>query len=186
MQRLAKKIDLGILSKIFKNNRLDFYCNKDGKPIFYRTTGGRYFKIITNHSTGSTQETPIFVDEKLYSSIGCILSSTLFWYFLQIYTDGLHIKDYEIKNFPIPELKDKDIQELEKIYDLYLEDINKNAIIHEAKSYNVPTYKEYKIVKSFNYIQQIDDIVCKLYGLTNKETDYIKNYEIEYRLRDIE
>ena len=184
--KIGEKIDLSILEKIFKNKKLENYCNDNGKPIYYRTTGGRYFKIITNHSTGSTQETPIFLDEKLYSSIGCILSSTLFWYFLQIYTDGLHIKDYEIKNFPIPKLTDNDIKKLEQIYEKYLEDIDKNAITHEAKSYNVATFKEYKIVKSFDYIRQIDDIVCKLYGLTDEETHYIKNYEIEYRLRDTE
>ncbi len=184
--KIGEKIDLSILEKIFKNKKLESYCNDNGKPIYYRTTGGRYFKIITNHSTGSTQETPIFLDEKLYSSIGCILSSTLFWYFLQIYTDGLHIKDYEIKNFPIPNLTDDDIKKLEQIYEQYLEDIDKNAITHEAKSYNVATFKEYKIVKSFDYIRQIDDIVCKLYGLTDEETNYIKNYEIEYRLREEE
>lgn len=184
--KISEDIDLKILEKLFSNKPLEAYCNESGKPVFYRTTGGRYFNVITNRSTGSTQETPIFLDEKLYSSIGCILSSTLFWYFLQIYTDGLHIKDYEIKNFPIPNLTDDDIKKLEQIYEQYLEDIDKNAITHEAKSYNVATFKEYKIVKSFKYVQQIDDIVCKLYGLTDEETNYIKNYEIEYRLRDTE
>ena len=184
--KISESIDLNILEKIFNHQLLESYCDEKGKPIYYRTTGGRYFNVITNQITGSTQETPIFVDEKLCSSIGCILSSTLFWYFLQIYTDGLHIKDYEIKNFPIPKLTDKDIVKLENIYELYLEDIDRNAIVHETKSYNVKTFKEYKIVKSFSYVQQIDDIVCKLYGLTDEETNYIKNYEIEYRLRDVE
>ena len=184
--KISEDTDLKILEKVFSNRPLETYCSENGKPIYYRTTGGRYFNVITNRSTGSTQETPICLDEKLYSSIGCILSSTLFWYFLQIYTDGLHIKDYEIKNFPIPKLTDNNIQELENIYEQYLKDIDKNAITHEAKSYNVATFKEYKIVKSFDYIRQIDDIVCKLYGLTDEETNYIKNYEIEYRLREEE
>lgn len=184
--KISEDTDLKILEKVFSNRPLEAYCSENGKPVYYRTTGGRYFNVITNRSTGSTQETPICLYEKLYSSIGCILSSTLFWYFLQIYTDGLHIKDYEIKNFPIPNLTDDDIKKLEQIYEQYLEDIDKNAITHEAKSYNVATFKEYKIVKSFDYIRQIDDIVCKLYGLTDEETDYIKNYEIEYRLRDTE
>lgn len=184
--KVGEKIDLDILAKLFNNEPLEKFCNDSGKPIYYRTTGGRYFKIITNHSTGSTQETSILIDDKLCLSIGCILSSTLFWYFLQIYTDGLHIKDYEIKNFPIPKLTDNDIKCLKQIYEQYSEEIDKNAKIHEAKSYNVATFKEYKISKSFDIIRQIDDIVCKLYRLTKEETNYIKNYEIEYRLRDTE
>lgn len=185
--KIGNSIDRDILQKIFKCQGLENYCDENSTDcIYYRTTGGRYFKIITDYSTGSTQETPIKLKNGLNSSIACILSSTLFWYFLQIYTDGLHIKDYEIKNFPIPELSSKNINELEKIYSEYKTDIEQNAIIHEAKSYNIATFKEYKIVKSFNIIQQIDDIVCRLYDLNEEETEYIKNYEIEYRLRDIE
>ena len=185
--KISENIDRNILEKIFSNKTLETFCEeKDGLPIYYRTTGGRYFNVITNHSTGSSKEKDIFLNSKYASAIGCILSSTLFWYYIQIYSNGLDLKDYEIKTFPIPNLTDNDIQKLESIYELYLEDINKNAITHEAKSYNVSTFKEFKIVKSFNYVQQIDDIVCKLYGLTDEETNYIKNYEIEYRLRDVE
>ena len=176
--KIGEKIDLSILEKIFKNKKLESYCNNNGNPIYYRTTGGRYFKIITNRSTGSNKERGIGIDEKYTSAIGCILSSTLFWYYVQVYSNGLDLKDYEIKNFPIPNLTDDDIKKLEQIYEQYLEDIDKNAITHEAKSYNVATFKEYKIVKSFDYIRQIDDIVCKLYGLTDEE--------IEYRLREEE
>ena len=184
--KISEDIDLKILEKLFSNKPLEAYCNESGKPVFYRTTGGRYFNVITNRSTGSNKERGIGIDEKYTSAIGCILSSTLFWYYVQVYSNGLDLKDYEIKNFPIPNLTDDDIKKLEQIYEQYLEDIDKNAIIHEAKSYNVATFKEYKIVKSFDYIRQIDDIVCKLYGLTDEETNYIKNYEIEYRLRDME
>lgn len=182
--KIGEKIDLNILSKIFNNTKLESYCDKNGKAIYYRTTGGRYFKIITNYSTGSNKERIININYKYTTAIGCILSSSLFWYYVQIYSNGLDLKDYEIKNFPIPKLSDEDIKKLEKIYKLYLDDIEKNVIVHNAKSYNISIYKEYKIVKSFNLIKQIDEIVCKLYGLTEEETNYIKNYEIEYRLSD--
>jgi len=31
-------------------------------------------------------------------------------------------------------------------------------------------------------IDRINDLICPLYGLTSEETDFIKNYEIEFRL----
>ena len=31
-------------------------------------------------------------------------------------------------------------------------------------------------------IDEIDDYICPLYGLTQEETDFIKNYELEFRL----
>lgn len=58
-------------------------------------------------------------------------------------------------------------------------DIDKNKISHT-------NFNEYKILKSFAIVQRIDDIVCKLYGLNDEETNYIKNYEIEYRINDTE
>lgn len=30
----------------------------------------------------------------------------------------------------------------------------------------------------------LDDLICPLYGLSKEETDFIKNYEIEFRLDD--
>ena len=42
--------------------------------------------------------------------------------------------------------------------------------------------KEYKIVRSKTIIDEIDDYICPLYGLTEEETDFIKNYELEFRL----
>ena len=177
--KISEKIDIDVLSKIFKNPNLETYCDNKGKAIYYRTTGGRYFKVITDYSTGSNKENSINISEKYASAIGCILSSTLFWYYVQIYSNGLDLKYYEVKKFPIPNLTNKNIQELESIYKQYLIDIDKNKIIHS-------NFNEYKIVKSFNYIQKIDDLVCKIYRLTDEETHYIKNYEIDYRLNDKE
>lgn len=56
-----------------------------------------------------------------------------------------------------------------------------------SKKYPVlATYreKEYKLRKSKHLIDKLDDLICPLYGLTKEETDFIKNYEIEFRLDD--
>ena len=99
------------------------------------------------------------------------------------------MKSYEIESFGFPDLDDKTISDLEESYSDYLIDIEKNANIRittEKSSYNVPEFKEYKIGKSKHLIDQIDDIICPLYGLTPEETEFIKNYEIEFRLSDSE
>ena len=56
----------------------------------------------------------------------------------------------------------------------------------EGSSYNVSSFKEYKIGKSKPIIDRIDDLICPLYGLTKEETEFIKNYEIQFRLSDEE
>ena len=185
--KISYNIERNILTKIL-NQKTIYQCfSEKGSPIYYRAAGGRYFKVVTNYSTGSSAEKMLLFSSKLSNSIGGILSSNLSFWFYQIYSDNLNWKSYEIENFTIPYLSDKDIVALEKLYQKYLADIENNArnkTVTEASSYHINEFKEYKIQKSKHIIDQIDDLICPLYGLTQEETDFIKNYEIEFRLSD--
>ena len=183
--KISLPIGLSILKKIFAHTPLKKYENKQGKPIYYRTTGGRYFKVVTNYPTGSTKEKPIHYRDSYADSIGCILSSNLSFWFYQIYSNNLDWKSYEIENFTIPNLSVENIDFLNKLYARYLKDIEANAnnrTTSGESSYNVDSFKEYKIVRSKSIIDEIDDYICPLYGLTKEETEFIKNYELEFRM----
>jgi hypothetical protein len=185
--KISDSIECNILQKLRTNNKLGPYIKESGAPIYYRTTGGRYFKVVTNYPTGSTKEKSIFFDKDIASSIGCILSSNLSFWFYQIYSNNLDWKGYEIAEFYLPKLTTSDIQQLEALYKEYLDDIERNANVRktsEESSYNVSQFKEYKIGKSKAIIDKIDDLICPLYGLTKEETEFIKNYDIEFRLTD--
>jgi hypothetical protein len=104
--KISYPIERDILIKTFKQDKaLSEMQKTNGKALYYRTTGGRYFKVITNYPTGSTQEKEILFDKKYYNTIGAILSSNLFFWFYQIFSDNLHIKQYEIGSFKIPSSK---------------------------------------------------------------------------------
>ena len=187
--KISYEIEKDILQKIFSKQKISAFVKKEGSPIYYRSAGGRYFKVVTNYSTKSSTETKILLEAKIADSIGCILSSSLSFWFYQIYSDNLSWKSYEIENFTVPNLSNENIVALEKLYQEYLTDIEKNANIratNEASSYHISEFKEYKIQKSKHLIDQIDDLICPLYGLTQEETNFIKNYEIEFRLSDNE
>ena len=174
-----------ILDKVWNQTMLASYVREDGNPIYYRTTGGRYFKIVTNYSTGSTKEKAILFEKKLANAIGCILSSNLsFWYY-QIISNNLDWKSDELLSFTIPNLADEQIDILDKLYDEYQKDVEVHANVRQSSGdskYNVSEFKEYKIVKSKAIIDRIDDYICPLYGLTPEETEFIKSYELEFRM----
>ena len=68
------------------------------------------------------------------------------------------------------------------MYGNYLKDIEENAKKRITTKYaHIDTFKEYKIRKSKKYIDAIDDIIGPLYGLNEKEIEFIKNYEIKFR-----
>ena len=115
----------------------------------------------------------------------CILSSNVSVCALLTKADNLNWKSYEIENFTIPNLTTENIAFLNKLYARYLKDIEANAnnrTTSGESSYNVDSFKEYKIVRSKSIIDEIDDYICPLYGLTKEETEFIKNYELEFRM----
>ena len=141
--------------------------------------------MVTNYSNGSSAERAIYFDKKYADAIGCILSSNLSFWFYQIYSDNLNWKSYEIENTPIPPLSDDVIEQLNQLYEEYLADIEANANKRQTtgkSSYTVDSFKEYKIGKSKAIIDKIDDLICPLYGLSSEETEFVKGYELEFRM----
>lgn len=183
--KIGLPIEKNILDKILKFPTISSYQRCDGKPIYYRFAGGRYFKVITNYSTHSSAERSLTLDRMFTDSIGCILSSNLSFWFYQIYSDNLNWKDCEINSVPIPPLNDNQISFLEALYDKYLQDIESKANIRQSSgnsTYNVSQFKEYKIVRSKKIIDEIDDYIGPLYGLSSDEIEFVKNYELNFRL----
>jgi hypothetical protein len=184
--KIGLQIEKDILNKLKPFKTLeDYKVDSDGAPIVYRFAGGRYFKVVTNYLTGSSAERTLLLNSKYANAIGCILSSNLSFWLYQIYSDNLNWKDGEISSMPIPELTDSNILYLNKLYEEYLADIEQNANVRKSSgssAYHVSEFKEYKIVKSKAIIDRIDDYIAPLYGLTDEERDFVKFYELDFRL----
>ncbi|MCL2744143.1 MAG: N-6 DNA methylase [Planctomycetaceae bacterium] len=184
--RISESIEKRILKKVFAfKTNIGSLLQEDGKPIYYRKSGNRYFLTITNYPTESNEERPLYFDKKIADSIGAILSSSFFFWFYQVYSDYRHLKNYEIEFFPIPvdRLTPDVTSRIERIYKRYLRDIEKNVREHQTEAYSkITSFKEYKIRYSKSIIDEIDDIICPLYGLTGEERDFIKNYELKFRI----
>lgn len=184
--KIGSQVEIDILKKLRLFNSIsDYMVSTGGKPIFYRFAGGRYFKVVTNYTTNSSAERTLLLKEKYADAIGCVLSSSLSFWFYQIYSDNLNWKDCEITSFPMPCYTDEQIYYLNNLYQKYLIDIENNINNRKTSAnstYNVSHFREYKIVKSKSIIDEIDDYICPLYGLTDEECDFIKNYELEFRM----
>jgi len=186
--KISLDIEKNILNKIFSNDtKIGDLLKSKGKSIYYRFAGGRYYKVVTNYSTGSSAERAIIFDKSIANSIAAILSSNLYFWFYQIFSDNLNLKSYEIEVFGIPLNKFNETvkEKLESVYSEYLKDIERNANVRLTEKYaNIDSFKEYKIGKSKHIIDKIDDIIGPLYGLTKEEINFIKKYEINFRMQD--
>ncbi len=185
--KVGTESEVSILAKLLSSGKriIDYY-DEDGNDVYYRAAGGRYFNVVTNYPTFSSAEKSFKC--RYANLIGLILSSSYFYFYQQVYTDGLNLKRSEIENYPLPFLESipqKQITNLENLYKRYLTDIEKNASVRQtsaSSTHHIESFKEYKIVRSKFIIDEIDDYIGPLYGLTQEEIDFIKNYEIEFRM----
>ena len=187
--KLGSIEEFNIIKKLYEsgNTVQNYVDKKSNKSVYYRSSGGRYFNVITPYPRGSSKEVALSVNPKYQMAIGAILSTSIFWMWQQVYTNGLDIKQSEIRGFPLPRLNnisEFELTEVETLYSEYLDDIETNVITHSSNSYVVSSFKEYKLVKSISLINKLDDIIGKIYGLTEEQISYIKNYEINVRISE--
>ncbi|MCL2117863.1 MAG: BREX-1 system adenine-specific DNA-methyltransferase PglX [Planctomycetaceae bacterium] len=184
--KISLSIEKRILKKLFakKHTPIRDLLDNNGTPVYYRSSGGRYYNVMTNYPTGSTKEKSLCFDKQITSVIGAVLSSGLFWWYQQVYSNSLDLKSYEIESFPVPvdAFTAPVCDKIERLYEQYLQDMERHAVEHATKKYkHITTYKEYKLRYSKHLIDAIDDVVCPLYDLTEQECEFIKKFELRFR-----
>ena len=183
--KISEPIEKELLRKLLPMKNVGDYKVSDGKKIYYRSTGGRYFKVVTNYSTGSSKEKELELSPLYANAIGCILSSNLAFWFYQVYSNNLDWREGEISAMPVPNMNETQIRSLNDLYAVYLSDIERNVNIRQTSgdsSYLMDSFREYKIVKSKAIIDEIDDLLAPMYGLSKSELQFVKNYELEFRM----
>ncbi len=118
---------------------------------------------------------------------GCLINSTLFYWFYSAFSDCEHINDALIRDFRIP-------PEPNPSNWVVLESRLAKSQKHHALRKTILTKQGHKIEydemdapKSKTIIDEIDTLLARHYGFTDEELDFIINYDIKYRLgRDAE
>ena len=161
--------------------------------IYYRHTGGLYWKIFTNfapkfHGDGAkqnsqTQTSFSMLEKDHVLSLIASLSSDVFWWYYTIASNLRDMSPYDINHFPIitEMLNDSALQNLGN---KYMQDLKKNSemLTRHQKSTGTTQTQQFKISKSKTIIDEIDKIIAKHYGFSEEELDYIVNYDYKYRM----
>ena len=200
--KIGHSIELRILSKLFsKQKRIESYkanFREQGNKLFYRNTGGLYWRIFTDYQpyfaqngqrmSSSTESTISLKNKEIVSLIAGTLNSNLYWFFYVIFSSFHHVNPVDILEFPIDvdemELKEKNLL-LDASIKL-LDDMNSKSEIRQRVHKGGSTSKIQTFIpsRSKRFVDEIDNILMKHYELSNVELDYIINYDIKYRLAD--
>lgn len=161
--------------------------------VYYRTTGGLYWKVFTDFAPAfrvegraghSSREAGFTLAraEHVHPAIA-LLSSSLFWWWYTIRSNGRDLNPSDIQSFPVPPavLGDPDLARLGAAY---LDDLKRNSAItvrHQKQTGRTET-QSFKVRKSKPLLDEIDRVLARHYGFTDAELDFLIHYDIKYRM----
>jgi len=113
---------------------------------------------------------------------GCLINSTLFYWFYSAFSDCEHINDALIRDFRIPsESNPSDWIALESRLAESQKRYARRKTILTKQGHKIE-YDEMDAPQSKPIIDEIDTVLAAHYGFTAEELDFILNYDIKYRM----
>lgn len=175
--KLGNIIDSNIYDKITRHrNELIKMLDKGNDPIYLNMRAAFWIKAFLNLHSGSEYKEFKCQNSNYANFCMCLLNSSLFWWYWICVSDCWHITRKELIGFKVPVIND-------------FETTNRLAIALEEKLEETKVYVgtkqteyEYKHKKCVDVIHEIDDYINALYGLTDEESIYVKNFSYRYRI----
>ena len=115
-----------------------------------------------------------------------VLNSTLFYWYLTVWSDCRNLNQRELQNFNFNfELADTGVRKkLTKLSGKLMSDIDENSVMQTMNFKNVGQLNIQCIYPKFSkeLIDEIDTVLAEHYNFNHEELDFIINYDIKYRM----
>ncbi len=175
--KVGTAIDVSVYNKIMEQSTsISTLLDSGSEHIYLNMRAAFWIKaFLGKHETGEYKAFGCETAEMRNYAM-CLLNSSLFWWYWICVSDCWHITKKELAGFKIPALKDS------SMVSVLAENLEKK--LEETKVY-VGTKQvdyEYKHKECVKEIHEIDDLIAKLYKLTDEEALYIRNFAYRYRI----
>jgi hypothetical protein len=166
--------------------------SKSSKGVMYYQEACRYWLKASHRvprfiKNGVSMEPPHgrkigFQNRDAAAFAAAVLNSSLFYWWYSVFSDCEHVNDALVRSFPIPAKWDTIdwVRLSNELVDGLERDATKKTI--NTKQGHVIEYDEISAAKSKELIDRIDEQLCRIYGLNQEHLDFIKNYDVKYRL----
>lgn len=176
--KLGRDIDISIYQKIMDaENRESVYAvSRVGNESVYLNRRETFW-------IKAYREPHIHPEFKVFSYINpgeadycyCLVNSSLFWWYWICVSDCWHVSK-ELNGFKAPRIEEFEIPS--KLADQLIRKLEETKVFVGTKQ----TDYEYKHNACIKEIHEIDDFINNLFGLTEEESSYIKNFAFRYRM----
>jgi hypothetical protein len=195
IQKCGNYKEVNILEKIFSNNKIFNYIVESNYIIYYTRKVHAFLNILDfvpeiKDSTGrirNPSEQKVISFETLnYKNIALsAYNSTLFRWFLSVFSDIRNLNKREISLFPISldSFSSENELDLNKLGNKLMASVIKTSEVRQMK-FGGETLSVQCIIPRYSkkIIDEIDKVLAKHYGFTEEELDFIINYDIKYRM----
>lgn len=183
-------IENSIFSKIMKEPPIEYYLGIDqiDNRIYYRTAGGRYWKIFINRpfkTESTSNKSKSFNSDYDRDVFVAVLNSNLYWWFYCSFFDLYNLKDYMIFKFPFKYIDVSELKELAyRLITVYEQncEIKEQYIQSKSKTNYSETFKP-QLAKTV--IDNIDSNLARHYGFSLEELDFLTSYDYKYRMSNV-
>lgn len=184
-----------IMSKVTKQDITIATClgSTASCKLYYKNTGIGYYIVVTKQPpicyingerTSSSRETMLTLrNHNDFPVVHCILNSSLFFLVYQQLCNCRDFNPSDIHLFRLPEslLNERALRDLSEEYQRSLE-LNSWFQTRQQRQTGEVRIQSFSPSFSKHIIDEIDRVLAQHYGFTDKELDYIINYDIKYRM----
>ncbi len=180
-----------IIHKLYNHNLLESSIDKNGnfnvyfhdaptywirafsfQPSGYKDAGTSHYKKIS------------FENENKARITHCVMNSSLYYIFFKTFSNCRDFSIREINLFPLDfnKINSNQAKGLINLSKRIEENYIKNRKVSSRKyPKGVIEFEEYYPKYAKNIFDEVDKILCEIYGMTDKDLDYIINYDLGYR-----
>jgi len=186
----------------YRSKTLHYYERKTGQHrIYYTRKLGGFVQILDfipeMYDGAGKRRNPSELKEILFQDTAtkdvflCLLNSSLFYWFMTIYSDCRNLNKREVYGLPLnaEQLTSTALVELSRLATRLMDDFRANSRMLQL---NYKTWGQMSVQAIYPrlskpIIDEIDRVLARHYGFTDAELDFIIHYDIKYRMgRDAE
>jgi hypothetical protein len=198
LPKLCSDLEQGIVRKLAdQQRRLSFFYTAGAKHrIFYSRKVGYFLQVLDFEPRvldGKGKRRPPsefkelrFANDDHAKIALCCLNSSLFYWFITVFSDCRHVNKREVDAFPINLLTLGDSppkKQLVKLAADLMEDLKEHSENRTMRfKHDTLTVQCIYPKASKPLLDEIDKVLASHYGFTPEELDFIINYDIKYRL----
>lgn len=171
-----------LVSNYFASNRYGYLMHYHRSPRYWIRAMDfeQYFKSPTKTRSIHHFRNLYFNSSSEGKVVGALLNSSLFFFWFVSVGNGRNITGSDIENFPLDELNQDILKDLPDIFDQLMLDYKANSFIRVRQDCE---FQEFRPSLSKPTIDKIDGLLARHYDFTDRELDFIINYDIKYRMR---